>query len=481
MIIRKAACHHPAPARMRPVRRLDCSLPRVPVGLAATVLIWLTPTAVRAVPSFARQMDLQCIACHTSFPLLNTFGRTFKLTGYTLGTGQNDYPPLAVMLQPSFTRTEKGQPGGAAPGFGDNNNWALTQASVFYAGRLFGPFAEDIFGKNGAAIANKFGIFLQVTYDGVGKAWSWDNTELRYADTGTIAGHSAIYGFYLNNNPTLQDPWNSTPAWGYPFNGSHLAPTPAAATLIDGGLSQQVGGMGAYVMLNNLLYLDLAGYRTLGGHLQKSLGVDPGGETQVPGLAPYWRIALEKPVGPGAWEIGTFGMAASTYPGREQSAGKDRIVDVGIDSEYQASLGRNDITVLLSWIHERQTWSASQTLGATSNASDTLWNLKATLAYLYDKTYGADVQYFAIGGSSDPMLYSGSLAGSPRSDGFVLEADYLPFSKSGGPSFWPKSNVKFSLQYVIYQRFNGARTNYDGLGANARDNNTLYAEAWIAF
>lgn len=68
----------------------------------------LTPAAVRAVPSFARQMDLQCIACHTGFPLLNTFGRTFKLTGYTLSTGQSEFPPLAVMLQPSFTRTEKG-------------------------------------------------------------------------------------------------------------------------------------------------------------------------------------------------------------------------------------------------------------------------------------------------------------------------------------------------------------------------------------
>lgn len=352
---------------------------------------------------------------------------------------------------------------------------------MFYAGRLFGSYAEDIFGKDGAAVANKFGIFLQTTYDGAAKAWSWDNTEVRYADTGTLAGQSAIYGFYLNNNPTLQDPWSSTPAWGYPFSGSHLAPTPAAATLIDGGVAQQVGGVGAYVMLNNMFYLDLGGYHTLGAHLQKSLGVDPAGETQIPGLAPYWRIALEKPAGPGAWEIGTFGLAADTYPGREQSAGEDRFVDIGIDSEYQASIERHEITALLSWIHERQAWNASQALGGTSNAVDTLWNLKATLAYLYDKTYGAEVQYFAIGGSSDPLLYSESLTGSPRSDGFVIEANYLPFNKPGGPAFWPRSNVKFSLQYVIYNRFNGARTNYDGSGANARDNNTLYVEAWIAF
>ena len=33
---------------------------------------------------------------------------------------------------------------------------------------------------------------------------------------------------------------------GLPFTTSPLAPTPAAATLIDGGLAQQVAGLGAY-------------------------------------------------------------------------------------------------------------------------------------------------------------------------------------------------------------------------------------------
>ncbi len=449
--------------------------------LPAAVITLLSAANARALPSFARQMDMQCIVCHTGFPLLNSFGRSFKLTGYTLGTDQTEVPPFSFMLQPSFTRTQAGQPGGAAAGFGDNNNWALTQASVFYAGRLFGPYAAKLFGADTAAFLNRFGIFVQVTYDGVGKAWSWDNAELRYAATGTIAGHSANYGFYLNNNPTLQDPWNSTPAWGYPFSGSGLAPTPAAATLIDGGFAQQVGGAGAYVMFANTLYLDVGAYRTLGARLQQRLGVDPGGEAEISGAAPYWRVALERPAGSGTWEIGTFGLAARTFPGRDESMGRDRIVDLGLDSEYQVSTGPHDWTVLLSWIHERQTWDASLPLGLASNATDNLWNLKATVNYLYDKTYGATVQYFSIGGGSDPLLYSGSGTGSPESDGFILQADYFPFNKGGGPAFWPRSNVKLSVQYVIYNRFDGARSNFDGAGRNARDNNTLYLEAWIAF
>ena len=441
----------------------------------------LTPATSRALPSFARQMNMQCIVCHTEFPVLNQFGRQFKLSGYTLSAEQTQFPPLAVMVQPSFTHTEAGQAGGAAPGFNANDNFAVTQLSLFYAGRLFGPYAADIFGKDGAAWANKFGVFSQMTYDGVGKTWSWDNTEFRYADTATIGGKDAIYGFYWNNNPTMQDPWNSTPAWGFPFTGSGLAPGPAAATLIDGGVAQQVGGAGAYLWLDSTYYFDVAGYQNLSTRFQSSLGVDPGGETQIANTAPYWRFAIEKMVGDARWEFGTFGMAADTYPGRDPSAGKDRLTDIGLDSQYQTSAGANDFTGMLSYVHERQNWDASSVLGNTSNASDSLWTLKATANYLYDKTFGATLQYFVIDGSNDALLYADSQTGSPASDGFVLQANYLPFNKGGGPSFWPRSNVKLSLQYTYYNKFDGARTNYDGAGANARANNTFYLEAWIVF
>jgi hypothetical protein len=451
--------------------------------ILAAVLLTAIPVVGRAVPSFARQTGFQCIVCHTEFPILTSFGHQFKLSGYTLSAGQTDLPPIAIMVQPSFTHTARGQPGGAAPHFGDNNNWGLNQASVFYAGRLFGPYASKIMGSDAAAFANKFGVFFQTTYDGTAKTWAWDNAEIRFADATNISGQAVTYGMYLNNNPTMQDVWNSTPAWGFPFSGSGLAPAPAAATLIDGGLAQQVAGLGAYVMIANSLYLDAGAYRTLGSHFQKRVGVDPEGETQIAGLAPYWRIAWEKPAGTnGRWEIGTFGLAASSYPGRDSSEGRDHTVDVGLDAEYQNSAGRNDITALVSWIYENQTWNASQALESTTNRSDKLWNFKASVDYLYDKTYGAALQYFNLYGDRDPLLYAdSSQTGSPASDGLIFQLNYLPLNKNGGPSFWPKSNVKFSLQYTLYNRFNGARKNYDGSGRNARDNNTTYLEAWIVF
>ncbi len=91
-------------------------------GLLAIAGLLLAPATVRALPSFARQMNMQCIMCHTAFPELTEFGRQFKLSGYTMSADQSNLPPIAVMLQPSWTHTSSDQVGGAAPGFGPNNN-----------------------------------------------------------------------------------------------------------------------------------------------------------------------------------------------------------------------------------------------------------------------------------------------------------------------------------------------------------------------
>jgi hypothetical protein len=444
------------------------------LALLAVAGSFLTPSAAHAVPSFARQTGMNCIICHTEFPMLTEFGRQFKLGGYTLSTGQSELPPLAVMLQPSFTHTNKGQDGGAAPGFSRNNNFALDQASVFYNGRLFGPYAQSLFGETAGNFLNKFGTFIQTTYDGVGKAWAWDNAEIRYADNATVVGQTLAYGVYLNNNPTMQDLWNTTPAWGFPFSGSALAPTPGAATMIDGAFGQQVLGLGAYAMIANHVYLDVGGYRTLSTGFQKAMGVDPEGEAQIAGIAPYWRAAYTKAFGNSNFELGMFGMSGSTYPGRDTSAGKDHFTDWGFDSEYQTSVGKNDFTTLLSWIYETDRLGASKTLGGASNGSDHLWTLRGAVNYLYDKTYGGAVGYFLTDGTHDTALHSESANGSPLSDGLVFQLNYIPFNKNGGPSFWPKSNLKLSLQYVLYNRF-------DGSSAHASDNNTLYLQAWFVF
>jgi len=296
-----------------------------------------------------------------------------------------------------------------------------------------------------------------------------------------------IFGLTLNNNPSVQDPWNTTPAWGFPYYSSGLAPAPAAATLIDGALAGQVYGLGGYTLWNNMVYVEAGAYRELGKSVRQALGVNVVDADVVDGFAPYWRVTLQH-----SWEsghylsIGTFGLLAKTFPGGDRSSGTDRRMDLGVDLQYQFALPRHNVTLLLTWIREHQRWDASQALGTTAHASDSLNTVRATAPYMYDLTYGVHAGYFTTFGGRDTGLYqpepiSGSRTGRPDSSGFIAELDWLPFNKSGGPSWWRWFNPKFSLQYVAYTEFNGAVRNYDGSGRRASANNTLFLTAWMPF
>ena len=144
--------------------------------------------------------------------------------------------------------------------------------------------------------------------------------------------------------------------------------------------------------------------------------------------------------------------------------------------EKKLKPGKHIITAHATWIHENQDWKASFPLGNTANPSDFLNTFRMNLNYYYRSPLGdmgGSIGYFSTTGKTDPLLYSsnpvdGSRTGSPDSNGFILEADYLPWEKT-----------KISLQYTIYNKFNGAHSNYDGFGRNASDNNTLYALVWL--
>ena len=113
----------------------------------------------RALPAFARQTGLACVACHVSFPELTPFGRFFKMTGYTLSN--NSTIPLAAMAQVSQTNTRSIN--STYYDFARNQDIVLQQASVFYGGRIAGPV----------------GAFAQWTYDGVAHHSGIDNTDIR--------------------------------------------------------------------------------------------------------------------------------------------------------------------------------------------------------------------------------------------------------------------------------------------------------------
>ena len=131
---------------------------------------------------------------------------------------------------------------------------------------------------------------------------------------------------------------------------------------------------------------------------------------------------------------------------------------------------------------------------APTNSSDTTHVLRAKVTYVYQARYGGSLALFDLTGSvntalqtsgfdpqtltitSDPNAaapstrVNGNLSGNPATRGWTLEA------------FWtPVQYLRIGAQYTGYTRFNGASTNYDGFGRNARDNNTLFLYVWAAY
>ncbi|MDE2227861.1 MAG: cytochrome C [Alphaproteobacteria bacterium] len=431
------------------------------------VSLFFAVAPANALPSFARQTGQQCAACHNGFPELTPYGRLFKLNGYTFGGGQSNLPPLAMMIVEDYTHTQAGQSGGAKTHYGPNNNFSLNTGSIFYGGRILGDYG--------------LGAFVQMTYNDPARSFHWDNSDVRWAHATTIYGNETVFGISVNNNPSVTDLWNTTPAWRYPFQSSSLSLTPSNKTIIEGTYSQQVLGLNGYVSWNRLVYAEVGGYHTLSQDTDMALGIAPNGTDSFRGMAPYWRLALQPQWGPNSFEIGTFGMDASINPGRVTQFGTNDKTDLGFDAQYQWLSDVHRASAQVSYITEHQNLKSSFAQGSSTNRNDQLHSFNAKATYSYEQTYFGTLAYSRIQGSGDPGLYSSTSANnSPNSDWWTVEADYIPFNH-GGPDFWPWLNVKFGLQYIWYTKFNGATTNYNGAGRNAADNNTLYGFVWLTF
>ncbi len=431
----------------------------------------LATASAHGVASFARQTGLACSSCHTTLPELTPLGRIFKLNGYTMtgiqqitsdrgptkaGLNINTWLPLSAFFQLSNTTTNKPQP------TTQNGSFEFPQAvSLFLAG----------------AFSTHAGGFMQVTYNTQANHFAWDNTDLRYANRAKVKGKEVIYGITFNNNPTVEDLWHSTPAWGFPWVSADAAPRPAASTIIAGPLAQDVAGVGAYGMWDNHLYGNFAVYRSehLGGP-QPSSGSGFG--FNLRGVAPYWRLAWQQTVGNNYLEVGGYGMHMNSSPNAVVGP-TDVYTDTAADLQYERTLpweSRNDLlTVHGTYIHERSNLNAGFAGGSVGLPGHRLNTWRGDAIYHVGNKYSGTLGWFDTGGSADSVLYapapvSGSASGRPKTDGYIANFSY-----------WPVQNIQLTAQYTGYFKFNGGGTNYDGSGRKASDNNTIYLMVWFIF
>lgn len=461
------------------------AIPIIGSFFALLISLFVQVPTASAVPSYARQTGYPCKSCHMVPPELTALGRAFKLNGYTLagkptvtskGTKRDsgleilESFPLSVIFDTSLTVTKSPQPGT------QNGNFQFPQdASLFLAG----------------AWAPHVGSFVQVTYDSQADHFTWDNSDIRYANSTKLFQKDFAYGITLNNNPTVEDLWNSTPAWGFPPISSSAAPSPSVGALLNGGLAQDVAGIGAYAMWDNHLYFAGTIYRSEHiGSPQPNAGVDASGSPlsiNIRGVAPYWRLAWQQTSTNNMLEVGTYGMHVKSSPGAITGL-EDSYTDWAVDFQYDRTIPRfgGDIFSLRgTYIRENSALVATASSLGDPLIRHHLNTLQANAEYHFGNKLAGTIGYFNIDGTPDFLLYSGasdptdvttvpavsgSLSGDPRSNGYIANV-----------SWWPVQNIGLTFQYTGYMRFNGAATNYDGAGRNANSNNTVYLLARFVF
>ena len=446
------------------------------IRFCMVVFLFGTMMQAQAVPSFARQTGMNCVACHTSFPELTPFGREFKLRGYTLGERQ--LLPFSAMAQLSITNLSKKYDNAGVKQISRQNDPQFDSLSLFAAGKL----------------SDYAGMFIQWTYnnnseqrnDGSIRHHSQlDNTDIRIVDNLEFLGKDLVFGVSLNNNPTVQDAWNTIPAWGYPYNKPNTPhPGLAYSTIIDGGLSQQVAGLGGYIWWNRHLYGELSFYGNADG-LFRALSEGQKAYRPIKGRNnPYWRFGWNEDWGAHSLMVGTYGLQVDTFEDNVKGTGpSDRFTDVALDAQYQYFSDPSIFSVQTTFIHEKQDWKGSlltcdSTLNSCRNKNDHLNTFKAKASYLYDRKYGATLGYFSTTGNSDEALYGGvtdintglPVSKKPDNRGYIVEVDYNP-----------RVNVRIALQYIGYTKWDGASHNIDGNGRSPHDNDTLFLNTWFAY
>jgi hypothetical protein len=488
--------------------RSSAWLQRASALAALLVLGVMTTLPAQALPLFARQTGMACLACHTVYPELTHFGRMFKLNGYQLDNGKDlqmitdegeltlglpAIPNLALFIMASYTSLGK----------------ALPDSSIAGAHSLSSAvnFPQQVSLLYGGKIAPHFGAFAQVTYDDATDTFNIDNTDFRFANQWVLPNKTPLtLGMSINNNPSVEDPYNTTPAFGFPYLPPETAVGSVATPLVEAVLAYQVAGPVFYALWNEQLYAAFGFYRDArvgsnspGNPITGAPGpVDSQTANVLDGNNPYWRLSYEYDIDRYALMVGTYGLNFKLFPGAltgtALSGLPNTYTDVAGDFQFQFIGEDNTATLKGTYVRENQSLGGSFAAGA-SQAHDWLSYGSIDLTYWYQRRYGFDVGYISIKGSTDPLAYpsaptlcaAGTCGVAPGTPGAIPvgvtnSANSNPTTNSivGEVYYAPWLNVKIGLQFTHYTKFNGAQNNYDGVGRNASDNDTTYLYIWFA-
>ncbi len=244
---------------------------KIVISLAGLLAAVAFAPEASAVPSFARQTGVACTACHwQSYPALNSFGRAFKASGYTMMGAQDKVEGEHGLSIPSvlnaslYTQLRYNKTNGTAPAAtaaGNKNNGRFDmpdEMALFVAGRgseHIGFVAEiGLVGNaagSGASIANfkmpfVFGSdsvkisAIPFFSSGIGASYGFDLFATGSNGAGRITENGMSYSAAMYMGATNNPGTNAADATGLALVASnenfHVNITPYT------GVSAQTGG-----------------------------------------------------------------------------------------------------------------------------------------------------------------------------------------------------------------------------------------------
>jgi len=416
--------------------------------LAGIAGIALVDHSAHALPSFARQTGEACTACHvqTWGADLLPRGREFKLRGYTDGEVRSSWiPPVSATIYGGvFTDLDPGQ-GKIADA---NSSY---KASLYYAGR----------------IVDHLGAYVSLSYanrNGALERYFVDKFDLRLANQVEVGGVKVNYGISANNQPGVQDLWNTVPPWNFLWaywGASRLLE-------IDGIRAGNSGGASVFSMIGDWVYLEAGAYASLPRDVQRGIGrskedPDPMFYTsdlpQLDGGAPYWRFAIQHTLGDHYFSVGHFGFIAETRQPSFFSVlngnplglvqYRTSTTDVGLDATYQY-VGNPDHIFELKGTYVRESQrsrSKAYPLPVEQAWSSTTELIRVNAAYTWEQTVGISFGYHRQSPGLGRRGFFPFAYNSRDLEAYTAELAYTPFGKVSSLGS-PWLNLRLSLIYA---------------------------------
>jgi hypothetical protein len=294
-----------------------------------------------------------------------------------------------------------------------------------------------------------------------------------------LKGNEILAGINVNNSPTVQDVWNSSPRWNFPFYSSPQSVGAPTSPLIT-RLGSESAGVGAYALINRHFYVEASAYRVANNFfrwLSGGTNFTFQGLEYLDGYNPYWRAYWEREKNSHSFMIGTYGLHADVFPNSANPRGiTDSFTDVGFDTQYQYLANSHKVTVRGAYTYERRDWNASFPLGFVGTPKGNLESLNISSTYTYKNGWAFSAGFIETNGNRDPVTYgvfspSGELlSDSPKTTCYTLEVDRHI-----------TQNIQLTAQYRRLGRLRGLRQNVDGNGRDATDNNTAWVSIYFGF